>query len=88
MTGNRHYTGDRAALGRFETFLFSAVATVVLVRAFLIVRPTSSLFHGALGGCRGTRAIAMDEKHPRRSLLHYGCPGSGRRSSPAEATCD
>jgi hypothetical protein len=35
--GNRHYTGDRAALGRFETFLFAAVSTVVLVRAFLIV---------------------------------------------------
>lgn len=37
MTGKRHYTGDRAALGRFEAFLFSAIATVVLVRAFLIV---------------------------------------------------
>jgi hypothetical protein len=37
VAGERHYTGDRAALGRFETFLFSAVATVVLVRAFLIV---------------------------------------------------
>ncbi len=35
--GQRHYTGDRAALGRFEAFLFSAIATVVLVRAFLIV---------------------------------------------------
>jgi len=34
---DRHYTGDRAALGRFEAFLFSAIATVVLVRAFLIV---------------------------------------------------
>ena len=37
MANDRHYTGDRAALGRFEAFLFSAVATVVLVRAFLIV---------------------------------------------------
>ena len=37
MAGDRHYTGDRAALGRFETFLFAAVSTVVLVRAFLIV---------------------------------------------------
>ena len=35
--GQRHYTGDRAALGRFEAFLFSAIATVGLVRAFLIV---------------------------------------------------
>jgi hypothetical protein len=33
----RHYTGDRAALGRFESFFFAAVSTVVLVRAFLIV---------------------------------------------------
>lgn len=37
MATDRHYTGDRAALGRFEAFLFSAIATVVLVRAFLIV---------------------------------------------------
>lgn len=37
MTETRHYTGDRAALGRFETFFFAAVSTVVLVRAFLIV---------------------------------------------------
>ena len=37
MTTKRHYTGDRAALGRFEAFLFAAVSTVVLVRAFLIV---------------------------------------------------
>jgi hypothetical protein len=36
MAKERHYTGDLAALGRFETFLFSAVSTVVLVRAFLI----------------------------------------------------
>jgi len=34
---DRHYTGDRAALGRFETFFFAAISTVVLVRAFLIV---------------------------------------------------
>lgn len=37
MAGDRHYTGDRAALGRFETFFFAAISTVVLVRAFLIV---------------------------------------------------
>jgi hypothetical protein len=33
---DRHYTGDRAALGRFEAFFFAAISTVVLVRAFLI----------------------------------------------------
>src|SRR5579862_7538361 len=37
VAASRHYTGDRAALGRFETFFFAAVSTVVLVRAFLIV---------------------------------------------------
>jgi hypothetical protein len=37
VAGDRHYTGDRAALGRFETFFFAAISTVVLVRAFLIV---------------------------------------------------
>src|SRR4051794_10046995 len=37
LAGDRHYTGDRAALGRFETFFFAAISTVVLVRAFLIV---------------------------------------------------
>lgn len=37
MAADRHYTGDRAALGRFEAFFFAAVSTVVLVRAFLIV---------------------------------------------------
>jgi hypothetical protein len=36
MAAERHYTGDRAALGRFESFFFAAISTVVLVRAFLI----------------------------------------------------
>lgn len=36
MAAERHYTGDRAALGRFEGFFFAAISTVVLVRAFLI----------------------------------------------------
>ena len=77
MAGDRHYTGDRAALGRFETFLFSAVSTVVLVRAFLIVTGYPKVgghglhvAHVLWGGLSMGAAIAITMVYPGSRWRH------------------
>jgi hypothetical protein len=77
VAGDRHYTGDRAALGRFETFFFAAVSTVVLVRAFLIVTGYPKVgghglhvAHVLWGGLFMGAAIAMAMIYPGSRWRH------------------
>lgn len=79
----RRYEGDRSALGRFERFLTSAIATVVLVRAFLIVTGYPKVGGGGLhiahvlwGGLLMGIAIVMVLVHPgTRSKLRAALIG-------------
>ena len=67
----RPFAGDRSALGRFEAFLVAAVATVVLVRSFLIVTGYPQVGGGGLhiahvlwGGLLMAAALVVVLVHP------------------------
>jgi hypothetical protein len=73
----RHYTGDHGSVGRFEAFFVSAVVTVVLVRAFLIVTGYPKVGGGGLhiahvlwGGLLMAAAIVTALVHPGSRSKH------------------